>query len=195
MTKQRQILPAVVARFAALDPACAVVLVGSVQHGYERPGSDIDLLAIVHDGIQVNPSEWQVRWENRGVKSLTGNEEGVELCVFFAPIGGFERWLGETPYHMYPFSRGEILHDPEGLAKRYQAAARKYFAAHPTIAEEWEAQLQAHKQVKLTGRDEDGFYRTREGQLRKYLTLDAFAARISKLAKGESDGDNIEPSH
>jgi DNA-binding NarL/FixJ family response regulator len=45
-----------------------------------------------------------------------------------------------------------------GLAERYQAVAKQYFAAHPSIAEEWEAQLHSHKQVKLTGQDENGFY-------------------------------------
>ncbi|MFH1184758.1 MAG: hypothetical protein V1755_06920 [Chloroflexota bacterium] len=193
MTKQKQMLPAIVDTFTALDPACAILLVGSVQHGYERPGSDIDIIAIVHDTIQTDPAQWQVRWEHRGVKSLTGNEGGVELCVFFAPISAFERWLTETPHHMYPFSRGEILHDPEGLAGRYQAVARGYFEAHPAIAEEWEAQLQAHKQVKLTGRDENGCYRTAEGHLRKYLTLDAFAAHMSELAKREIDENKIQP--
>jgi hypothetical protein len=187
MTKQRELLPTAVTRFTTLDPACALLLVGSVQHGYERPGSDIDLIAIVHDTIQTDPTQWHVRWENRGVKSLTGNAEGVELCVFFAPINGFERWLTETPHHMYPFSRGEILHDPEGLARRYQAAARAYFRAHPAMAEEWEAQLKAHKQVKLTGLDENGCYRTNEGQLRKYLTLNEFAAHMSELAKRERE--------
>lgn len=182
-SKQRELLPRAVARLAALDPACGVLLIGSVQHGYERPGSDIDLMAIVHDGIRFDPAEWQVRWENRGAHSIAAPEQGVELCVFFAPVSGLERWLAETPYHMYPLSRGEILADPDGLARRCQAAARRYFDEHPALAREWEAQLEAHRQVKLTGRAADGFYRTDDGHRRKYLTLDAFAAHISEMAR------------
>jgi hypothetical protein len=178
-------LPAVVKKFAAIDPACAIVLVGSVQRGYEQPGSDIDILVIVRDGIQLDPAEWQMRWENRGVRSLSRTMDGIELCVFFAPLSGFKRWITETPYHMYPFSQGEILHDPDGLAKRYQAVARMYFVDHRALAEEWEAQLEAHKQVKLKGRDEFGFYRAADGQRKKYRTLDEFAAHMSELGKKE----------
>ena len=191
MSRQRELLPAVVARLATMDPACSILVIGSIRYHYERPESDIDVIAIVHDGIQVDATEWQVSWENRGIKSLVGNVAGVHVGVFFASISGLERWLRETPYHMYPFSRGEILRDPEGLAERYQAVAKGYFEAHPRIAEEWETQLQSHKQVKLAGRDKDGLYRTADGQLRKYLTLDEFAARITNLARGEPDDGGI----
>ena len=60
--------------------------------------------------------------------------------------------------------------------------AREYFATHPAIAEAWEDQLKAHKQVKLTGRDKDGCFRTAEGEIRKYRTLDEFAAHILEMA-------------
>lgn len=183
MSRQRALIPTVMARFVAIDPGCSIVLVGSVQRGYERPESDIDLLVIVHDGVQFDPVKWEVRWENRGAKSLDGVVEGIHACVFFASVSGLERWITETPHHMYPFSQGEVLRDPEGLVARLQPIAREYFRLHPAIAEEWEAQLQAHKLVKLNGRDENGFYRASDGQRRRYKTLDEFAGHISNLSK------------
>ena len=184
---QRRLLPSVLELFKQRDPGCAVVLVGSVQRGYERPASDIDLIVIVRDDVQADAA-WTQRWEHRGARSFTIHLSGFELCTFFATRSAVERWLTETPFHMYPFSQGEILQDPVGVARRLQAFAQDYFRKHPKLAATWEQQLAAHKQVKLTGLDARGFYRTSEGTLAKYMTLDAFSAHISKLAGSAGQG-------
>jgi hypothetical protein len=185
LSKQREIMPRVLQRFTAVDPACVFLVLGSVQFGHERPDSDVDLMAIVHDSLapRFDLSAWRIGWEARGVKNVEQTIEGTPVQVFFAPTAAFERWLNETPYFMFPFSRAEVLHDPECLAERYQGVARRYFAEHPVLAEAWTAQLEAHKQVKLLGRDKDGFYRTPAGEQRKYLTLGEFSAHIELLAK------------
>ena len=182
MSKHREILPEVIKRLAAVDPGCGVVVIGSVQYGYERPDSDLDLLAVVHEAAANGLSDWKVAWESRGVRELETEIKKILVQVFFAPVSGLERWLTETPYFMYPFSQGELLHDPQGLAAHYQLSARKYFEERPAVASEWSAQLQAHKQVKLTGRDKEGFYRTETGELKKYLSLGEFCSRIAEVA-------------
>jgi len=184
---QRRLLPSVLELFRQRDPECAVLLVGSVQRRYERPASDIDLLVIVRDDVQADPA-WTQRWEHRGARSFTIHLSGFELCTFFATLSAMERWLTETPFHMYPFSQGEILQDPAGVARRLQSFAQGYFKKHPELAQAWEKQLAAHKQVKLTGVDANGFYRTPEGTLAKYMTLDVFSAHISKLAGSAARG-------
>jgi predicted nucleotidyltransferase len=50
VSKQKDVLPGVVERLSKDNPGCGVILHGSVQRGYERSESDIDLFAITEEG-------------------------------------------------------------------------------------------------------------------------------------------------
>ena len=183
MSRQREVLPAAIERLTAADPDFGLAVIGSVQHGYERPDSDVDLIAVVREGAEFDGREWTVKWENRGARCIEAPIRGVTVQVFFAPCSGLDRWIRETPHFMYPFSDSEVLRDPRGVAQGFRNTARRYFGDHPAVADAWRAQLRAHKRVKLEGLDGDGMYRTEDGRLEKYLTLDAFCSRIADMAR------------
>ena len=134
MTKHRDIIPEVVEILVKQHPGCAIVLVGSVRRGTERPDSDLDLALIVPKNCKKESDHWKYK--------------GVVLCLCF--LGA--KWMGESlttaPYVFWPFSRGEILHDPDGIALAYQDRAKEFFAQNPGVVDLWQSKLSQHSASK-----------------------------------------------
>ena len=82
MSIQRDLIPRLVARVVDASPASAVLLIGSVADGAERPDSDIDL-------IVVTPSH---EVPAIGGTALRHREEGLTLLE--ASLHGVAAWRG-----------------------------------------------------------------------------------------------------
>jgi len=146
MSKQQKVLPRVVEMVARENPGAAILLHGSVQHGYERPGSDIDLFVITEEG--------------EGLRfDLDTVIDGVRVQKIFWPSGPLAEAMRDEPFVFYPFSYARVLRDPHGMATRHQASGRQYFEAHPAIVDLWERQLADVRRVREEGTYEDGKFR------------------------------------
>jgi len=136
MSRHRDILPEVVEILAQKHPECAIVLVGSVRRGTERPDSDLDLAIIV-------PEDCKKRTDQ------TWRHKGILMCLCYLGRDWMDQTLREQPYVFWPFSLGEVLHDPYGVAAGFQQRAGAFFAEHPDIVELWKKNLAQHSASKL----------------------------------------------
>ena len=135
MTKHRDILPEVVTILAQKHPGCAIVLVGSVRRGTERPDSDLDLAIIV-------PEDCKKRTDR------SWRYKGILMCLCFLGREWMDQTLTNQPYVFWPFSLGEILHDPDGVAQAYQRRAQAFFARNPDVVDLWRENLAQHSASK-----------------------------------------------
>ena len=141
MTKQREVLPKVLATIIAQSPDASVYLSGSVSLGNERPDSDLDIYAIVPDvagidypGGMIGPDK-----ETEGLKSFSADCDGVPLEIRFLTPSFFEGHLRDKPWRGYKTPlRSEILSDPHGFIKSWKDRIRPWFHDHPEAVALWE---------------------------------------------------------
>jgi Nucleotidyltransferase domain len=138
MSRQREALSKAVASLAHEYPGCGVFLHGSVQRGEERPGSDVDLFAITHEGTAM-------RFE------LDRVVDGVRVEVCFWPVVALEAAIAERPFVFGVLWGGEVVEDADGLCHRYGAVVQAFFREHPAVEASWREQLQRISRVKRAG--------------------------------------------
>ena len=148
MSKQRAILPGIVAELSANAPSCGVLLMGSVRDGDERPESDVDLYVIVAPAKSLSLPDGHVIHEEKGMKLIERFVEGVKVHFVWWRADAFRRNLDASPHSAYPFAQAEILHDPAGIANHCQAVSLAYFDQHPELQRAWEEQLDKLRQHK-----------------------------------------------
>ena len=149
MSRQRELLPRLIELVLSIEPECGIVLIGSVSSGYERPESDVDLFVVTRGSERLPIPDSKVLHEEEGMTLVESQVDG--LIVHFAcwPAYALARSLAATPHVFYPFSQGEILIDPAGLAHKHQDIAREYFKGNPRIAKLWAKQLGELRRHKL----------------------------------------------
>ena len=149
MSKQRELLPGIIASIAEWSPECGVLLMGSLQGGWETPDSDIDLYVLTEDVHDKGPISWRLVHEERGMKLLEKVVSGITVHFVWWPIKAVEESLTREPYVHYPFSQAEVLHDPLGVARHYRDMSARYFREHPEITSAWKTQLERFRKSKF----------------------------------------------
>jgi len=168
MSKQRDILPEVVEYVSKANPGCGIILHGSVQHGYERSDSDVDLFAVINEGDHT--------WFDLDVQV-----GGVHVQVCYWPVVPLRKALEKEPYAFYSFAYGELLYDPAGVAKRYQHKARDYFSKYPDLIEVWKSQLEDVRKMRMSGRYENGHFRPGPDADPNHMWWDDFAEHLRQV--------------
>jgi predicted nucleotidyltransferase len=128
MSLHRDVIDHMVTDLAKRYPGCGILVGGSVQRGEERPDSDLDLFAVV-------PGDGQVHLEHER------SAEGVKIDLALFPEMALLRDVGTQWYKFWMFAHAEIVHDPNGIARRSQETVLAYFGYHPDIERAWEQQL------------------------------------------------------
>lgn len=162
MSKQTDVLPFAVERLAAENAGCGIILHGSVQRGYERPDSDIDLFVITAHGDSMRFDLKQVI-------------DGISVQVCYWPSGPLAAEMKKEPYLFYTLSHGRILSDPDGLAQAHQTRGRRYFHKHPQVTELWDKQVAEVRQVRISGSYMDGRFRKSPDSFPAHLWWEQFA--------------------
>ena len=150
MSRHREILPKVLDVLVRRAPDAAVFLSGSVCFGSERPDSDIDLVVIVPDVIDVDYPGGRIRDQDRGFKFVDAAFDGVALEIIFLTPSFFEELVVGKPWRGYKFLRTEILRDPDGLIQSWKDRIRPWFEDHPDVAELWQKWLAQHADRRRT---------------------------------------------
>lgn len=156
MSKQREILPKVVQIILAQAPDAAVFLSGSVNFGYERPESDLDICVAVSDLRTVGFPGGTVAWEDEGTKAFEATFEGIRLDLVFGARDAIWQRNVEKPWGGYYLTRVEIVHDPSGFIRSAQARIAPWFESHKDIAALWEQWIAERRIRAVTNRREEG---------------------------------------
>ena len=132
---------------------CAIVLIGSVARGQERPESDLDLnIFFPDDDVTCHASPY-VDTDNKWQLKMKCKVQGVRIDVAWETYQGLEERLqGDGPIHCWPFSNGKILHDPSGMVEPCLTVARTWFHRHADIAERIEAEYISAKLQQIRER-------------------------------------------
>jgi len=148
MTLHREVLGEIVETFQTLDPACGIVLIGSVARGNERPQSDLDL-NLFFSGSGTLPQHAYIGEDNRWQLKIKDELRGIRIDVAWETYDGLEERLqGDSPRDCWSFSRSEILYDPSGKLASCQALAQQWFQEHPAVTEQFEREYAAAKQIQ-----------------------------------------------
>jgi predicted nucleotidyltransferase len=148
MTLHRDVLGEIVEAFQTLDPACGIVLIGSVARGDERPQSDLDL-NLFFSGLRELPRHSYIGDDNRWQLQVKDELRGIRIDVAWETYEGLEgRLQGDGPSVCWSFSRGTILHDPSGKLASCQTLARQWFQEHAAVVEQLEREYAAAKQIQ-----------------------------------------------
>jgi predicted nucleotidyltransferase len=170
VSKQKDILPRVVEQLSKDNPGCGIILHGSVQRGYERPDSDIDLFVITKEGDSMRfDKEWVV--------------DGVRVQVCYWPIDPLVKEMEKEPYLFYMLSHGRILSDPKGLAGKRQAFGKEYFASHPEVVELWQRQVAEVREVRMAGSYKDGQFQADPATYPNHLWWNQFAKHLRQTVR------------
>ena len=160
MALHREILGEVVETFRTLDPACGIVLIGSVAHGNEQPQSDLDLNLFFSGSCEL-PQHAYIGNDNRWQLKVKDELQGIRIDAAWETYEGLEHLLhGDGPRGCWSFSRGEILHDPSGRVASGQLIARQWFRNHPAVVAQLERdyadakQLEAHRHSSEEGKSQ-----------------------------------------
>lgn len=156
MSKQRDILPQVVASILERSPEAAIFLMGSVSFGYERPESDLDLGVVVPDVTSVEFPDGKVTWQSERDKVVDAAVEGVRLDMVFITPAFLERELVRKPWRGYYFAQLEVLHDPQGIMQSYQSRIAPWFDGHSDIVEIWKEWMAQRKVRAVSGGKQQG---------------------------------------
>jgi len=139
MTKQREVLPKVLAIIIAQAPDAAVYLSGSVSLGNETPDSDLDIYVIVPDIEGVDYPGGTIESKKEGYKSFSATFDGVPMEIRFLTPSFFEGHLRDKPWRGYKTPlKSEILSDPHGFIKSWKDRIRPWFHDHPEAVALWE---------------------------------------------------------
>ena len=136
MGLHQDILPDLVADIISHHHECAIVLIGSVARGQERPESDVDLNVILpNDDVNYHKSPYVDR-DNRWQLRMKRHVQGIRIDIAWETYQGLEKRLQrDGPFYCWPFSNGKILHDPHGMVDPFLSVARRWFHEHANIAE------------------------------------------------------------
>jgi predicted nucleotidyltransferase len=146
MGRHQEILPQLVEICTAIDPECGVVLIGSVARGVERANSDIDLNILFPGDECVVGVHRYIAADNRWQLQVKDQIEGIRIDVAWETEQALlERVSGDGAACCWPFSQGQVLYDPLGVAARPLNIAQAWFAAHRAVAERYEAEYAAAK--------------------------------------------------
>ncbi len=157
MTKQREVLPKILAIIIAQVPDATVYLSGSVALGNERPDSDLDLYAIVPNVEGVNYPGGTVEIETEGCKSFKADFDGVPLEIRFLTISFFEARLRNKPWRGYKVPlKSEILSDPHGFLQAWKDRLEPWFRDHPEAVALWERWISEYTDWRRTKGDKVG---------------------------------------
>ncbi|MDP6446152.1 MAG: nucleotidyltransferase domain-containing protein [Pirellulaceae bacterium] len=141
MSSQRRVLPDVLGVCREIHDRCAVVLIGSVARGGERPNSDIDLNIIFPGDELPQQTHRYVDDDNRWQLQLKDEIRGVRIDVAWETESELMRHVtGDDVIHCWPFSNGVILHDPYDIASPSLKIAQQWFAERPEIGARIEQQ-------------------------------------------------------
>lgn len=124
MSKHREVLEKLIRSLTVQYPGCGITIFGSVLRGREHPDSDLDMFVVV---------------EGDGTITLDQSSrlDGVLLDMATFPSDTLAKELAEEPFKFWFFACSQIVHDPNGLAKRHHDVARQYFDTHPTVDAVW----------------------------------------------------------
>jgi len=151
MTKQREVLPKILAIIMAQIPDAAVYLSGSVALGNERPDSDLDLYVIVPNLAGANYPGGTIESETEGCKSFTADFDGVPLEIRFLTPSCFEAQLCNKPWRGYKVPlKSEILSDPHGFLQSWKGRLEPWFRDHPEAVALWEQWITEYTEWRRT---------------------------------------------
>ncbi|MCK5863462.1 MAG: nucleotidyltransferase domain-containing protein [Candidatus Hydrogenedentes bacterium] len=151
MSKQREVLPKVLAMVIAQVPDAAIYLSGSVALGNERPDSDLDIYAVVPDIKGVHYPGGTMGGEREGYKSFAAEYEGVPLEVRFMTPSFFEGHLHGKPWRGYKTPlKSEILSDPNGFLQSWKDRLAPWFRDHPEAVALWEQWITEYTDCRCT---------------------------------------------
>ncbi|MBC8356161.1 MAG: nucleotidyltransferase domain-containing protein [Planctomycetes bacterium] len=154
MSLQQDIVPELVKDINSYHDECAIVLIGSVAWGSERPESDIDFNIFFpndHDDCRESP---YIDSDNRWQLKVKGELHGIRIDIAWETYDGLEgHLLGDGPINCWPFSNGKILHDPSGTVAPCLTRAQRWFAKHADIASRIEAEYVRSKRTQIRERE------------------------------------------
>ncbi|MCG2660575.1 MAG: nucleotidyltransferase domain-containing protein [Kiritimatiellae bacterium] len=150
MSKQRDILPDVLAMVLQNAPDCAVALCGSVSMGYERPDSDLDLLVITDDLTRIACPGATLKHSNPGLRYFETTFDGIPVTVIYHTPEAFDDLLVSRPWRGYKFLQIEILHDPTGVIQKCKDRIAPWFEEHPDTLELSRRWLAEHAERQLS---------------------------------------------
>lgn len=156
MSKQREILPPVVRIILERKPDAVVFLSGSVNFGYERPESDLDICVAVSDLSNVGFPDGKPAWEEDGVRAFDAIYEGIRLDLVFCTRTALWQRNVEKPWGGYYLTRVEAVHDPGGFIRSAQDLIAAWYESHKDLAAFWEQWLTERRMRAITNRQQEG---------------------------------------
>jgi hypothetical protein len=139
MSVHQRIIPGLLEVCASIHPDCAVVLIGSVAQGTERPCSDLDLnLIFPGDELPQNQHPY-VGDDNRWQLVVKDKIEGIRIDIAWETQQVLIDYVaGPQVRACWPFSNGRILRDPLNVAAPSLAIANQWYVDHPEVRERYE---------------------------------------------------------
>lgn len=165
MGKQRDILPKVLQMILQQMPDASVFLSGSVNFGYERPESDLDICVAVSDLGAAGFPGGTLAWQDDGARGYEATVDGVRLDLVVGTRDYLEQRNVRKPWDGYYLTRVEIVHDPTGFIRAAQARIASWFDSHEDIAAFWEQWIAERRIRAVTHRQQEG------DLVRKYPTV------------------------
>jgi hypothetical protein len=149
----QDILPDLVEDIKAYHDECAIVLIGSVARGEERPESDLDLNIFLPDDDGVSQPSPYIDGDNRWQLKIKRDVNGIRIDIAWETYERLAEHLqGDGAADCWPFSNGKILHDPRRMVEPCLANARKWFDEHPDTAARIEAEYVQSKEKQIRER-------------------------------------------
>jgi len=139
MSRHKEILPLLIKKISQEHVNSGILLGGSVQGGYERPDSDIDVLVLLEGDGEIRTDQSQ-------------KIEDIKTHIVYLPVKALPEARQKQPVLFYLLSVCQIIHDPCGIARQYQEMARQYFRDNPDMARDWAEQTEKIKHQKLKSR-------------------------------------------
>ena len=141
-SRQRQAVPEIIQRIAECEVETGLMLGGSVACGRAQHDSDLDFFAIGAPGLDKALHEFHLISEKNGCKLLELKRGAFPIHIAYWTTESMNQVLRDIPYMTYPLLAADIVHDPTGVAGRYQAKIRHYFEERPDITNAWQRQLE-----------------------------------------------------
>jgi len=176
MTTHSRLLAEIVERLRQSTMDCGVILIGSVQAGQERPGSDLDLCLVFQGSCDLQCFAPTVLHQEKGMTLFESRIEGVTVHFACWPTEALDRAISEEPFTYYPLARGEIVHDTRGLARGCQRQLQEYFRTHPALSAAWDEQTAALRR-----------YKAGEETTLRYPEWGEFAQHLRELIEGATE--------
>ena len=155
MSPHHDLIPHLVDVCATIHDRCAVVLIGSVACGTQRPNSDVDLNIILPgDEAPVGQHPF-IDDDNRWQLVVKDIVNGIRIDVAWETERALlDRLRSDDVVHCWPFSNGRILRDPSNVAAPCLEIAKEWFRNHPEIVAEYESTYAEAKRRQREARAE-----------------------------------------